>query len=348
MIRDAANENADRTLSLLRTLRGFRVDATWPEHRHVLEEALPYLKKRDRAILLELRDDMTDGEEAARLLGVSFGSLADMNRKGLLPAQGMTGEQRLHAVFSRATLCELRSPLRDRAVLGRGAERVGVSVHGIEQLICSGAITTVSDPLVQRLYQAVQISKASVDRLVGRIESGQGLGTSETDCVLLRHVLKRIGGRDKPWGTIISALFDGIVPYGIATGNGSPVPRIFLRACDVANLPLTTFNEADHAFPFSTTMTRRDAQQVLNLQPKQMGRALRNELRQAIMPNGDLLRDQIMQTARLRISAGEVLARWGSGRRLPKPLLDDISFPRLGATGWDRRDVERGLGPDRS
>lgn len=93
-------------------------------------------------------------------------------------------------------------------------------------------------------------------------------------------------------------------------------------------------------FAFETAMSRRDAEEVLNLYPRAMGCALKCELASTILHDGRLCRTSVLKLAGERISGGEILARWGSGRRMPAELHDERRFPRLGPTGWDRRSVE--------
>lgn len=150
------------------------------------------------------------------------------------------------------------------------------------------------------------------------------------------------GGREKPWGPILQAFRNRSIAYGLGCGR-TFAARVRIRTADVALIVGLRFDRAAYRFDFSSRVNRRDSQETLNLTPVLMMSALQRELMAAGADERDLAVDQVLQIARRRISGGEILARWGNGRRMPKQLKNTRRFARLGATGWDRGMVETAM-----
>ena len=113
--------------------------------------------------------------------------------------------------------------------------------------------------------------------------------------------------------------------------------RVFVHPDDVEKLLQLHFERGDHEFEFTPTMPRRDAQELLNLTAGHMGKAIADELTHATTDSNRLQIEPLLKVAAKRIRAGEILARWGKGRRMPELLRERQRFPRLGVTGWARR-----------
>lgn len=226
---------------------------------------------------------------------------------------------------------------------GSLAERLGIARHGVEQLVCLGAIAAVRGAFVRELYSGLQVSTSSADALIRQLEAAADSSIADDpESIPLRRALMMIGGREKPWGPIMVALRDGIVPFGLAQGYTFS-SRIRIRPGSVTWITDAVFDRSHHDFEFAGELNRRDAQELLNLKPVLMMTALDEELGKARADGRNLHLVPVLDIARGRISGGEILARWGDGRRMPPPLRDRRRFRRLGVTGWSRHEIETEL-----
>ncbi|WP_170319030.1 hypothetical protein [Sphingobium yanoikuyae] len=338
----ASNGDADEVMSNLASLRK-RIWSYFPSatHRAVLKSVVPHLATKDRTFIADFVDYAGDAEQGATLLGVSTFQITRLRRLGLIDARAASGQKRVHAVFSLRRLEELKPHIEDRSTLGSVTERLGIPAYGIEQLVCMGQISAIPDGIVQEMYRGLQVSKSDVDDLIEEIESSPVIDAAgESHWRPLRKVLVQLGGGEKPWGPIIGRLRDRRVRFRLVSGAAPLARRIQVAADQVAEILRCQFERSGHAFAFETAMSRRDAEEVLNLYPRAMGCALKCELASTILHDGRLCRTSVLKLAGERISGGEILARWGSGRRMPAELHEERRFPRLGPTGWDRRSVE--------
>jgi hypothetical protein len=338
LVAEGDDKGATSFVRGLRKIGGHR--QSWTSLRGLLHAASPQFVTTGRKAYLHATDDGVDGADARQVLRVSTGRVIRARDCKLVRVAAAGGETNVHAVFSRTQLEQIRTALDDRMPAGKLAERLGVSRHGVEQLLCLGEIDQVEETFVRELYVGLQLSSHSVARLIGDLEgrAEPGIGAS-TASVPLRRALMLIGGREKPWGPILRALRDGSMTYGLGDGR-TFAARVRILPADVAHIVAMGFYRAAYPFDFSVRVNRRDAQDTLNLTPALMMSALQGELKAAASAKRDLAVDDVLRVARRTISGGEILARWGNGRRMPRQFRDKRRFSRLGATGWDRSEVE--------
>ncbi len=341
-IRQLATSGDDRgATAFVRAVRRIGHDRLgWPAHRAFFDASVRNLLSTDRKAYLNATDDGVDGADARRILRVSTNTLVQARDKLLVKTAAAGGKTNVHAVFSRTQLERIRSGLDDRMPGGALAEKLGVSRHGVEQLVCLGEIAESEEGFVRDLYSGLQLSSRSVERMFEDLEgqADKDIGNA-LDSVSLRRALMLIGGREKPWGPILQALRNGSLQFGLCNGRTFSA-RVKVQRTDIAAIAGMGFDRASYQFDFSAGASRRDAQETLNLTPVLMMSALRDELQATASEKRVLRLDQILRIARQRISGGEILARWGSGRRMPRQLRDKRRFRRFGATGWDRQTVE--------
>jgi hypothetical protein len=252
-----------------------------------------------------------------------------------------SGSKNVHAFYSRTGLAPLRALIASRVEAGAASELLGITRHGVEQLACLNLLNHLGDQEIEVLYDGLQISAKSLRELADRLLAGACRWTQPEETISIRRALLTIGGREKPWGPIISLMLAGCLPYGLSTGKGRLVSRMSIRIQDIITLAALAFDRRDHAFPFAATMPRRDAEELLNLTPNAMYQAIRTELRNCHGQGKKLLVAPLLQIARSRISSSEILARWGNGRRRPADLRKKGSPRRIGNVGWDRTEVEK-------
>lgn len=338
---------ATRVLEVAAGLRAIaRGREAWPEHRVPIENAVPDMLHRGRQVLRRIDSDLVDGAVATAILGVSSTVLRRLTLGGLVNAAAARGNGHLHACYSRRQVEALRVQLDEGLSVRTASERLGITLHGVEQLVCLGVLRAHDAAIVKATRGDIQISHRDLETMIASIErhASDPVGDRLDRIVPLRRALMLRGGREKAWGAVLIAVATGEISFALSSSGRRLVDRILIEASEVDALLALAFDRRDHAYDFSTTMSRRDAQDVLNLTPGLLMQALRSDLAHCIVDDGRLSVDATLQVARLRVGGGEVLARWGRGRRLPLLLRDVRRFPRLGPTGWSRPEVERALG----
>lgn len=316
----------------------FGLDA-WDGHRALLRETAPRLMLPLSKMACAVVGGMS-ARRAAAHLGIDQQAFLRLLQEGLLKPMMKSGT---FSVLSISDLKPLRRNLQERVAVGAAAERLGTTIHGIEQLICLRQLTPIDDAAISLIYKGQHISRSSLNSLHQRLRRGAQTLRRGVTPVPLPRVLRMIGGREKPWGPIISLMLDGQVRYTLKPVQKRIMKRVLIHPGDVEKLIQLHFERGAHQFEFATTMPRRDAQELLNLTAEHIGKAVTNELAHAKTDSKHLLVEPLLKVAAERISAGEILARWGQGRRMPCLLRDQARFPRLAVTGWSRSDVEPAL-----
>lgn len=341
-VRDRMATTQEGAVEFMQALRGLgRCVQSWAGHGDVMRASVPHLVTTGRRACISVMNDGVDGDTARRILRIDAATLARARNLGLLTTSLPGGNVNVHALFSRSELEIVRGQLDDRMRSGSLAERLGITQHGVEQLVCLGAIEQAPGSFVRELYVGLQIARSSADALIRTLETmAVSSVADDPDSISLRRALMLVGGREKPWGPIVLALRDGTVPFGLSPEGRPLVARIRVPRDAIASIVQFAFDRADHDFPYATEVNRRDAQELLNLTPCLMKEALKNDLAEAHLEGRRLRLDVTLGVARRRISGGEILARWGSGRWMPVQLRDQRRFRRLGATGWHRGEVE--------
>jgi hypothetical protein len=311
----------------------------WDEHRAVVRQTAPQLMLPLSKLVCAVTGGLAS-KKAAAYLGIDPQAFLRLQRGRFFKPLMKTGT---FSVLPSSTLEPLRRNLQERVPIGAAAERLGTTLHAVEQLICLGRVTLINDAALRILYKGQQITRSTLCNLQESLKKGAGILPRGVTPVPLTRALMLIGGREKPWGPVIALMLDGQLRYSLRPGKKRIMKRLLVHPDDVAKLLHLHFDRGDHNFDFATTMPRRDAQELLNLTAEHIGKAIADDLPHATTNSKQLLVEPLLHMAAERISAGEILARWGKGRRMPELLQDRQRFPRLAVTGWARRKVELAL-----
>jgi hypothetical protein len=80
----------------------------------------------------------------------------------------------------------------------------------------------------------------------------------------LRNAMKIFGGREKPWGPVMRAIRDGTLPC-VVTQPEINSNALLVRVSDMRALQHLQFDRNRYSFPFSSTISQRDAEELLNI-----------------------------------------------------------------------------------
>lgn len=339
-----AEQDHERAMAAVSAVR--RVchgESAWPEHRETVTAAMPAIVKGHyQEVVRRVADDAVDGRAAAALIGIRPNNLVRLVRAKQLKPLIARGTAKIHGSFGKADVERVAVAVKDSAEATRMVEEVGITLHGVEQLICERELVHADHPAVEALHSTLRITPSSYERLITRLEEGGSDLPVDEPSVGLRQAVLRIGGREKPWASIIRALGDGELPYRFNLPAGRMIDRITVKdGPELHRVLARTFDRSDHpSFQFATRMRQRDAIELLNIDPSRWQQIAR------LLPNGIHAEQKkvdiasALKIAEHVIDGREAKARWAA--RLPRTEMI------MRGVGWDRRVMEaRHRDPDR-
>ncbi len=319
----------------------------WPEIRDAIFAAVPGLAVSAKTGVRSVLPKAANGAELTRSLGVTQRMFERMRNADVLFPVSASGTVNQHQIFDTADSEHLQRLFADRIPLSSASERLAISIHGAEQLCCLGELRLLNDDAVFAALRSRQITKSSLERLRSRLEMMDVNSEEKTegDLLPIHRALRSFGGREKPWGPIVAAMLSGKLPIVIGPDKtGRLMDRVFIPARSLPFLTAMHFDVTPYSdFAFASCVNRRDAEEILNVDPPAFSRAMKN----AELPpssGSKYNRDDIIKLAAKTLSVSEALTRWGhGGRRLPKPLKGPGAPTRGGKLGWDRAEAEKAM-----
>lgn len=334
--RNAPIEVAVQRVRRLKALT--RAKAMWPEVTETIRLAYPVLLKRDRVALRSLNPSVVTRTDAVEIIGMTARSFAKAATSQGLEALATRGDQRSFQDFDVAAIEKLREARAASIPLDSVAERLGTSYHGVEQLAVLGLLRLEEHPALAATYRLPRVLRSSVDGLVEQLTCR---ARDDLSGILIPlHIAVKCVQGEKPWAAVFKALLEGTITFALDSNATRIVRGILVPIYSVDLLRSFSFRRADHShFPFRKDMSRRDAEEALNLVPSTLLLALEQELG-CDRSRGRVRVGDVAAIAARLISAAEISARTRPGtRRLPRELKRG-RYKRIGAAGWSRREIE--------
>lgn len=209
----------------------------------------------------KIGDAYVSTAEAARLTGVDEPALIEAWDSGLFTKHhSALGFQRVRA-FSSQELIELAPKLRVMVARKQAANALGITVYGLEQLICLGAFRP-APPSPDRLQQASY--KDEVDRFGTILAAMAGPVTS--DSLPLSEAMRFISGRPHPWGPVLTSIYRGEIPFDFKPGKAALATKLMIPNDYLKKLDLHHFSRNDHiGFEFAERWDQADSLACLNM-----------------------------------------------------------------------------------
>jgi hypothetical protein len=88
---------------------------------------------------------------------------------------------------------------------------LGIPRYAVEQLVCLGELRHEDHPAIALLHGGLRIAAFST-YFEGLIDAGS-TGLAPSEALTLSRAMRRIGGRDKPWGEILRAMRSGHLEF---------------------------------------------------------------------------------------------------------------------------------------
>lgn len=281
--------------------------------------------------------------EAAARLSRSTRGVGYLRRLGALNTIFVVHAHRAAPRYDAAEINTLANVIAARVPPEHVAWRLGVSYHGVEQLIAMQLLETTGDRFCLHRYGSVQTTRQKFDEFVSRFHQASRSALA-SDPVTLRVAVSSIGGRLKPWGPIFESLLQGSLPFILNAARPALTEQILVDHSSYRFLRSLRFNPSDYPHArFSSTMSRKDAGEVLNLTPR-----VYTEVLQAIAPadceDKSVSVSEVERISRVHISTREMALRLGTTSKAAIARAQCESVPLLGPAGWCRTTCETRLG----
>lgn len=205
--------------------------------------------------------------EVVRIWGVDHEEMLRAVDAGAVKVTPLPGITRRRMQFDGPEVEAIGRLLRSTPAINSLPGKLGVPNYGVEQLIDARLLRWERHPAVLAIRPWVCVQRRSLDSLLTRLARAVRAGSPPADAVPLRAASRRIGGREKPWAAIVSAILTSRLP---AWGDGGRfhTQRILVRPCDMVQFDDVVFVPSGSGFPFSTLINQDDLGELLNVSPK--------------------------------------------------------------------------------
>lgn len=272
--------------------------------------------------------------EAAGALGHKQSRLSDLRRKGILRTRFAIKQGVPFAAFCSDEIAGLRAGFEDRVSIETVRTELGISCHGVEQLLAMGLLDELPHPYFRARYMWVPVSRTSASAFAAKFDSQARISGGK---VSLHHAVRIIGGRMKPWGPILAMLLNRELDYELAEQSEALVRRIYISRSDVSRLRSVYFDTAQtSSFQFERFVTKRDTAETLNLGPVQATDLLRGHY----TPRGSRFPavpiDVVQSLALKYMSAAELAWRLGVSNTRAYLLAKKVGVTQIYPGGFCR------------
>ncbi len=248
--------------------------------------------------------------------------------------------------FNVEQIDKLLPVFRESVFISGCASGFGLPIYAIEQLCAAEVLEWEDHAALLATTAAAKVRRESVGRLVEEISGKGRRDEMPRDCVSLAIATRRIGGRLKPWASIIDALRKGRLSFWMPEGKLF-IPTLRVRAKDLTGFQAIVDAEAPDGMPVFTTVSQEDAAEILNLAPKRVT-ALSRQLAFPFERQGHGLAASraavLAAAAEIAFNAEVALHENVHHRQVDNIMVARSIAPLL--SGWRRRDlVQDGIIP---
>lgn len=277
--------------------------------------------------------------EVTKSLGLGTTEVARLRREGTLKSRLVLMAGRFEPAFDRAEIEAIQIGIANRIGFGRLRLRFGISHPGIEQIAALGLMDVLRHPYFAKRYGMLQSTRQAVAQFEGSLIA-RSLPSPPTGSVVLKEAMKAVGGI-KPWGPAFEAMLNGEMPFHLASGKAPLVQRVQIAKPEIPKLLAMKFVDPQgHGIAFSTTISKQDATEILNLNPRQVIRLFAGiPSRKRTGPKA-LQLDHVVEIAAQCITSREIAGRLGMSCQKVQAHAARVGIPSLGIAGYCRRAAE--------
>ncbi len=284
--------------------------------------------------------------DVARSLGLNSPQMASLRKWQGLEFRRLSASTRQIGQFDADQIDGLKSIFRNTVPFNTCSNRFKIPLYAIEQLCEEGLLAWEDHPAIAATRSTNGIRSQSVEEFSKHLVGRALVGAPPQGCVSLSKAVRRIGGRLKPWASIVRDLLSGDLPFWIID-ESSLSTGILVRPAEIAAFDRTPVALHDAGFLPSATMSQMDAAEVLNIKPAllpEWGNMLRLSFKRVgsalVVPRAD-----VEDTARQVAWNTEVAWHLRIKHRQVESALLRRNIRRV-TTGWCRRQLrEEGILP---
>lgn len=244
---------------------------------------------------------------AAELPQLKATALASLRRRGALTTVFALPGNEPQPYLDRHEVETLSEALQSSLPLNHVATALGISDHGVEQLETLGLLAFETSHATMATDGPQRVHRSSLERLTTALTASAVEPPS--DPIRLGTVMRSIGGRLKPWGSIIETMLSGRVKYAIVPGPQPIMRRVLVDPSDAPDLIGAVYVPPDGAV-FLSMMSKADALDVLNLHPR-YGAATLKRWPSDTSSDRTVPTTEVLEMSRRLVSLGELVARTG-------------------------------------
>lgn len=156
---------------------------------------------------------------------------------------------------------------RDSEAMSACAWGLSLPLYAIGQLCAAGILAMEDHPALLLTQSNHKLRGASIRHLAAELRGQVRQDEMPQDCVSITIASRRIGGRLKPWASIVDALRNGGVPFW-AKGKDAKIASFRIRPNDLARFQSVLDAEAPACLTIGATVSQSDAAEILNITPK--------------------------------------------------------------------------------
>ena len=245
--------------------------------------------------------------EMTKLTGADRRTLFEMRKAGKLPSFLALDGIRLQVLVKQTAVAPMLAQNKPRLRLVHAAEMLGVPTYAIREMVHLGLVTAAPVPPGRGDHLRLAVCRDSLQAFQGKL-CRRLAQAHDAHPVSLVEAMRRIGGRPKPWASVLKAIADGDLPASAADGEAPFMQRVTIGSEEALSLPC--FRDTGDVEWSGCMITKSDLAEIMNIRPPHFSRHS-----EFLLGRGPAFREITMDTAqrlaRTYISTGEISRKLG-------------------------------------
>ncbi len=276
--------------------------------------------------------------EATAVARLSVDTLEAIWTAGLVTRYVRPHGGRMLSAFDAKELEAIAEEWRKRLELGSVAYRLGIARYGLEDLIDQRIISAQAVTAAGLVHALLEHDVAKFEaELVAAADVGMTNGVS------IEQAMRNVSGRMKPWGSLISALLNGTVQYGVLAGDGPIIERVVLdENFDTTTLPTLDSDHGSHRLHSPARLCQTDALEILNCSASSL--SILDGLSSKGKNPRFFDRSCVLDLAARVVATAEVAEHLGVHPARVARIMRSANIHEIVRGGWPREPTQRFVG----
>lgn len=275
-------------------------------------------------------------KEVQRRLALDNGQMDALRRRNGIGYRRTTSSAHRRGRFDADRIDALLPAFRGSLPFNACTGRLKLPYYAIEQCCRPGLLQWQSDPTFLAIKSRSGIDGTSLTTLRERLIDARCRTGRPSSTVSLSIASKRIGGRPKPWGSIVEALLTGHLRFWLV--DDLPTSKsIHVLASDLVGFDDVVDDASPYIGEVSGIVSQADAAEMLNIKPLLLPK-IGHEFGLRFAPVGRTLatsRAAVLDAAERVAWNTEIAVRLGISFRDVEAILTPLGVGRI-AGGWCR------------